>query len=190
VTGIAQPMIAEHRADTSWHHQGACRDEDDTLFFHPEGERGATRRRRAEAAKSICRMCPVMNLCQADSIARREPHGTWGGLSEDERARVLAGRPLPQVLPTTTTRPRHIAQLVRTGPDIPHEIRGGRVSTEHVQAHVRHLVEAGYGIPEIAKAADVMAESVRRVAHGGQTATQRTVRLLLAVHPEAQEVAA
>jgi WhiB family redox-sensing transcriptional regulator len=75
-----------------WQYQGACRDADDTLFFHPEGERGSTRRRRAEAAKAICRSCPVMMQCREQSLRVREPYGVWGGLSEDERSAILAGK--------------------------------------------------------------------------------------------------
>ena len=73
-----------------WQYQGSCRDTDDTLFFHPEGERGSTRRRRAEAAKAICHSCPVMMQCREQSLRVREPYGVWGGLSEDERAAILA----------------------------------------------------------------------------------------------------
>jgi len=73
-----------------WQYQGACRDADDTLFFHPEGERGSTRRRRAEAAKAICNACPVMLQCREQSLRVRETYGVWGGLSEDERAAILA----------------------------------------------------------------------------------------------------
>ena len=74
-----------------WQYQGSCRDQDDTLFFHPEGERGSTRRRRAEAAKAICASCPVMLQCREQSLKVREPYGVWGGLSEDERSAILAG---------------------------------------------------------------------------------------------------
>lgn len=177
--------------DTSWHAQGVCRDEDDTLFFHVEGERGAMRRRRAEASKAICRTCPVMATCAADALARREPFGTWGGMSEDERARELAGKPaprLPLIEVTATSAPT--ARLVRTGPEVMHSARGRRVSTAPVIGHVRHLLEAGYSVPEIAKASDVMAESVRRIARGGELATERTIAMLLRVQPEASEVAA
>jgi WhiB family redox-sensing transcriptional regulator len=75
-----------------WQFQGACREADENLFFHPEGERGAARRRRADAAKSICATCPVVQECREQSLAVREPYGGWGGLSEDERASVLATR--------------------------------------------------------------------------------------------------
>ena len=73
-----------------WQYQGLCRDLDESLFFHPEGERGAARRRRAESAKSICGTCPVLIQCRAHALAVREPYGVWGGLSEEERAAILA----------------------------------------------------------------------------------------------------
>lgn len=73
-----------------WQFEGSCRDSDETLFFHPEGERGSARRRRAAAAKAICATCPVIQECRAQSLTVREPYGVWGGLSEDERASVLA----------------------------------------------------------------------------------------------------
>ncbi|GAA2243460.1 WhiB family transcriptional regulator [Rarobacter faecitabidus] len=73
-----------------WQYKGSCRDVDDTVFFHPEGERGAARRRRAEAAKAICAECPVLQQCREHALHVREPYGVWGGMSEDERAEILA----------------------------------------------------------------------------------------------------
>lgn len=73
-----------------WQYQGSCRDYDDTLFFHPEGERGSARRKRAESAKAICATCPVLMQCREQSLKVREPYGVWGGLSEEERAAILA----------------------------------------------------------------------------------------------------
>lgn len=75
-----------------WQYEGKCREADPTLFFHPEGERGSARRRRAEAAKAICATCPVREMCLQHSLAVREPYGVWGGLSEEERAAVLSER--------------------------------------------------------------------------------------------------
>lgn len=75
-----------------WQYQGLCRDIDDTLFFHPEGERGAARRRRIEQAKAVCAACPVLAQCREQSLASREPYGIWGGLSEEERANIVAQR--------------------------------------------------------------------------------------------------
>ena len=73
-----------------WQYQGACRDADETLFFHPEGERGAARSARENSAKEVCMRCPVRAECAAHALAVREPYGVWGGLSEDERAALLA----------------------------------------------------------------------------------------------------
>ena len=44
-----------------WQYEGACREVEPSVFFHPEGERGS-------------------------ALAIREPYGVWGGMSEDERA--------------------------------------------------------------------------------------------------------
>lgn len=73
-----------------WQYQGACRDADERLFFHPEGERGRKRRVRDAEARQICAVCPVLVECRTQSLAVREPYGVWGGLSEDERASILA----------------------------------------------------------------------------------------------------
>lgn len=68
-----------------WQLSGACREADPTLFFHPEGERGPSRRRREAAAKQVCAGCPVVAACAAHALGVREPYGVWGGLGEDER---------------------------------------------------------------------------------------------------------
>ena len=73
-----------------WQYEGACREADPNLFFHPEGERGAARRRRADAAKSFCQGCVVREMCRVRALEAREPFGVWGGLSEDERNAIFA----------------------------------------------------------------------------------------------------
>ena len=60
-----------------WQYRGSCLGMDSSVFFHPEGERGGSRRRRNERAKAICQDCPVLEEC-------RDP-GVWGGMSEEER---------------------------------------------------------------------------------------------------------
>lgn len=62
------------------------------LFFHPDGERGHARRRRQQLAKQVCAECPVAEQCLAYSLAFEEAFGTWGGLTEDERIRLLPVR--------------------------------------------------------------------------------------------------
>ena len=68
-----------------WQYSGTCRGQDPSLFFHPEGERGGTRRRRDDAAKAICAECPVIVQCRNHALLVHEPYGVWGGMSEDER---------------------------------------------------------------------------------------------------------
>ena len=72
-----------------WQYQGLCTTMDTNQFFHPEGERGGPRRRRAAAAKAICAQCPVMNECRAHALETAEPYGIWGGMSEEERHSYL-----------------------------------------------------------------------------------------------------
>lgn len=75
-----------------WQLSGSCREVDPTVFFHPDGERGPARTRREAAAKRICATCPVMLPCRVHALRAKEPFGVWGGLSEDDRERMLAGR--------------------------------------------------------------------------------------------------
>jgi len=73
-----------------WQLDGACRDHDTNLFFHPEGERGPARRNRDAAAQAICSACPVITQCREHALAVREPYGVWGGLTEEDRERIYA----------------------------------------------------------------------------------------------------
>jgi WhiB family redox-sensing transcriptional regulator len=73
----------------SWHMEAACQQVDTGLFFSPEGERGPRKERREAAAKQICGSCRVVEVCAAYAIATREPYGTWGGLSESDRRRLV-----------------------------------------------------------------------------------------------------
>ena len=72
-----------------WQRMGLCRGRDSAQFFHPDGERGASRGRRESAAKTVCRACPVRAECAAQALATREPYGVWGGFTEAERLRLI-----------------------------------------------------------------------------------------------------
>ena len=87
----AQPL-AQVPDDAVWHWQekGNCRTADPTLFFHPQNERGSTRRQRDAAAKSVCSSCPVRVECADYAIRAREPYGVWDGMTEEEREDVYA----------------------------------------------------------------------------------------------------
>lgn len=73
-----------------WQLQGACREHDPNMFFHPDNERGSARYRREIAAKRVCGRCPVMTQCREAALAVHEPYGVWGGMTETERAEAIA----------------------------------------------------------------------------------------------------
>lgn len=88
----ATTLLSPTQDEWEWQYEGSCREADPNLFFHPEGERGSARRRRAEEAKRFCGDCPVLTMCRERSLDAREPFGVWGGMSEDERHAVLSDR--------------------------------------------------------------------------------------------------
>ncbi|GGT58607.1 hypothetical protein GCM10010207_67910 [Streptomyces atratus] len=68
-----------------WQAGAACRGMDSSVFFSPTGERGHTRRRREEAARAICRRCPVSDPCGLFAMTSDQNFGVWGGRTEAER---------------------------------------------------------------------------------------------------------
>ena len=72
-----------------WQLNAACRGMAITTFYHPWAERDQARKDRIAAAKAICRDCPAINKCRDHALRVREPYGIWGGLSEEDRARIL-----------------------------------------------------------------------------------------------------
>lgn len=73
-----------------WQLHASCRGMASSFFFHPEGERGPARSRREAHAKAVCFQCPALAACRAHALQVHEPYGIWGGLSEGERAQLLA----------------------------------------------------------------------------------------------------
>ena len=51
-----------------WQYSGACQDLPSEMFFHPDGERGPSRRNRVSAAKIVCASCPVINECRDHAL--------------------------------------------------------------------------------------------------------------------------
>lgn len=78
-----------------WQLEGACQGLNSSVFFHPDGERGSARARRAAKAKAICLHCPVLQKCRRHALSVREPYGVWGGMTEEERRDLWAGRRQP-----------------------------------------------------------------------------------------------
>ncbi len=55
------PILVSESWD--WQVRAACQGMDASMFFHPENERGCSRRRREEQAKRICSDCPARQEC-------------------------------------------------------------------------------------------------------------------------------
>lgn len=83
------PPIVRNAEAWGWQLSARCRGTDTSVFFHPDGERGLRRRRRQQNAKRFCAQCPVVMQCLEYSLRFREPYGIWGGISEDERHKIL-----------------------------------------------------------------------------------------------------
>jgi WhiB family redox-sensing transcriptional regulator len=84
------PRVAEA---WMWQLAARCRGEDPALFFPPDRERGHDRGIRETRAKALCERCPVTAKCLEHSMKFPEYFGIWGGLSEDQRTRMLNLRP-------------------------------------------------------------------------------------------------
>lgn len=84
-------VAIERASYPDWQEDAACnsKDVDNSVFFHPENERGAAVVKREAAARAICAACPVRLECMAASVIRREKYGFWGA-SEHEREQALA----------------------------------------------------------------------------------------------------
>jgi WhiB family redox-sensing transcriptional regulator len=59
------------------------------FFPPPTTERKKEKLARERRAKDICQSCPVLGECREYALQIREPHGVWGGLSENERRSLL-----------------------------------------------------------------------------------------------------
>lgn len=73
-----------------WQEQGLCRDAETDSFYYADGERGPARIHREQAAKAICSRCPVIQDCVRHALTVPEHYGVWGGMTEDERAPLIA----------------------------------------------------------------------------------------------------
>ncbi len=80
-----------------WRGQAACRNYDPETWF-PVGSSGPALR-QVEAAKTVCRTCPVITECRDHALSRNEV-GVWGGMSEPERKELRRETaPPPRVVP-------------------------------------------------------------------------------------------
>lgn len=67
--------------DVDWHVDALCATEDPELWFQPGSE---------DAAREVCVACPVRTPCADYALRNREQYGIFGGLTPEQRARILA----------------------------------------------------------------------------------------------------
>ena len=87
--GTAFVLTAGDRG-TGWLDHAACRRYDPELFFPDSDIRPA--RAQVEAAKKVCRRCPVRGTCLSRALAQGQEAGIWGGTTEQERRQLLRRR--------------------------------------------------------------------------------------------------
>jgi WhiB family transcriptional regulator, redox-sensing transcriptional regulator len=74
----------------NWQDMAACRDAEPDLFF-PVGTAGPALL-QIEAARCVCRACPVRAPCLAWALDQGVGAGVWGGATEDERRALRSAR--------------------------------------------------------------------------------------------------
>ncbi|MBA2625309.1 MAG: WhiB family transcriptional regulator [Acidimicrobiia bacterium] len=77
-------------AGAGWRTDAECQSADSALFF-PVGSTGSALR-QIEAAKAVCRRCPVREPCLAFALRTRQDAGVWGGHTEEERRTLRRSR--------------------------------------------------------------------------------------------------
>lgn len=86
--------------DERWRDRAACRNSDPNLFF-PGGSTG-TAIDQIDAAKAVCRSCPVQDACLLFALRTNQEAGVWGGTDEGERHRLRrAWRGKPRLAKTS-----------------------------------------------------------------------------------------
>ncbi|MDQ1394064.1 MAG: WhiB family transcriptional regulator, redox-sensing transcriptional regulator [Acidimicrobiaceae bacterium] len=79
-------VLAADADGNPWRDRAACQSVSADLFF-PIGRTGDAVE-HIEAAKAVCRTCPVREACLRFAIETNQEAGIWGGTSEEERDRI------------------------------------------------------------------------------------------------------
>lgn len=70
-----------------------CREDPESWYPHDSDTAGI------EAAKAVCRTCPLVDACLEAALDRKEQHGIWGGTDPAERDRMLRRKRQPSRKP-------------------------------------------------------------------------------------------
>jgi hypothetical protein len=79
IDSLSRPIFPVQRADPGPRPCQAPGADPDAWFPEPDDAAAVA------AAKALCALCPDRAACLAGALARDEPHGVWGGLTEHER---------------------------------------------------------------------------------------------------------
>lgn len=84
--------LADTTERIEWQEEALCRSYDNILFFGDEGESELEKQTREARAKSVCKMCPVLEPCLEFAMETNQKYGIWGGLTSKERASLKRRR--------------------------------------------------------------------------------------------------
>ena len=87
-------MLATGAIHDTWQIKAACRGPESTVFFPPTWPERRDEREARESAREGDLRCVrgTQFACLEYALQIREPHGIWGGLTENERRAVLDHR--------------------------------------------------------------------------------------------------
>lgn len=85
--------------DPRWHRKAACRDRADLDWHCTDADELA-------ACRVVCADCEVRTPCLALALENDDPWGMWGGLSPDDRERMM-GCDSVRILPAHGTNSRY-----------------------------------------------------------------------------------
>lgn len=72
--------------DQDWREFGLCNTDPNPDRFFPL----KNQRKMIRDAQATCAQCPVKFQCLESSLKNREEFGIWGGVTEDDRFRLLS----------------------------------------------------------------------------------------------------
>jgi len=78
-------QLAEFRRRYGWMDRAACAEVGGDTWFPEKGE-------PTDAAKQVCKRCPVKAECLDFALETGDRHGVWGGLSERQRRDIQRAR--------------------------------------------------------------------------------------------------
>lgn len=81
-----------------WSAEAACHDHPEPDLWYPTAGQGGTDDIGVIEALHICATCDVRERCLEYALTHNEP-GIWGGLTENQRRRLLRGRAVTPAVP-------------------------------------------------------------------------------------------